>query len=665
MSEMKKDMDLQARIRELEADNARLKEQLAVQAERPFYFSPVPAIDGAPADVAPLIEKAMTAVVAYFRDFEFNPARAHIDLGGEPYVLMRGSALSYEFLDAIVNVYADRGQDEAISVGKDLLYDIGHVVGMKDARRFQQRMGITDSNVMIFAGPFYFAFSGWAFVDLPSSVMLPDSTSMATMFEHPFSIEAQSWIRAGKRAPKPICIISAGYSSGWCEASLDSPLTCVEISCRACGDDCCRFIMAPPDQIEHYLERYATQTPAEAPRRYDIPTFFDRKRIEEEMAAARRNAEESERLKSLFLATTSHEIRTPLSAIMGSVELLLSRPQEQEDREYLSAIRSSGNLLMSILNDVLDFSKIEAGQMTIEDTLCNLEDIFTTIGANAHSMAVQYQRTTLDLRARFSPDIAPFIVSDPVRIQQVINNLIGNAIKFTAEGYVEYGAYLQAEVLTLYVEDTGIGIPEDRQQAIFSSFEQGDTSITRRFGGTGLGLAISKRLAELMGGSLDVESTPGRGSRFSFTIPYRPAQPVQPATGDSLASLGGEGRLVLLVEDNELNHKITRALLEKSGYRVLSARDGQEAIDLVEQHQDIALILMDMQMPVLDGLSATKRIREREHGGARIPIIALTAHALADEIDRCIAAGCDDHITKPIDHAKLSRTMAAMLPWRS
>lgn len=420
------------------------------------------------------------------------------------------------------------------------------------------------------------------------------------------------------------------------------------------NDSLVKFLSHARNESEDLNEELATE-------------IEQRKRVEKELQKAKEIAETASKTKSDFLANMSHEIRTPMNGILGTLQLLQDSKLTESQLEYVSIAYNSGESLLALLNDILDFSKIEAGKMDLEFIPFSLAKLVKELTILLKSKA---EERGVSLISDISEDVSTVIKGDPVRIRQILTNLLTNAIKFTDNGEVKIKISVldkndMSVRLRIEVIDTGIGIPEEAQRKLFNSFTQADGSTTRKYGGTGLGLAIVRQLVTMMHGRLGVDSEVGKGSCFWVEIAFEILEGVElddKADTKIEAEKNITGK-VLLVEDNPVNQAVAKKMLEKIGVEYEIANNGQEAVERLDEEHDFNVVLMDCQMPVLDGYAATAEIRNRENQNnlKRMPVIAMTANAMEGDKEKCINAGMDDYVAKPVKMTELKEVLQRWL----
>ncbi|HEV2688410.1 MAG TPA: ATP-binding protein [Bryobacteraceae bacterium] len=423
------------------------------------------------------------------------------------------------------------------------------------------------------------------------------------------------------------------------------------------------------DEIEFLGESFNAMIEALAASREEIRQYQEllEQRIKErtgQLEQATRQAQAASQAKSDFLATVSHELRTPMSGIIGMLDIAMDNEMPPAQVEELQSAQSCAQSLMALLNEILDLSKIEARKMTLERVPF---DVRALVDGCVKSQQPRVARSGVALHSEISPDVPQQLVGDPLRIRQILSNLLSNAVKFTEQGSVSVriagDCSASGFLLRITVEDTGAGIPADKLNAIFEEFTQADGSVSRKYGGTGLGLTIARKLVEMHGGHIHVQSEVGRGTTFVVTLPCETDLEGLERTIETASETQGNapapGR-ILIVEDNQVNQKVVVSVLRKRGYSIELANDGQEALAKLESNDAYDLVLMDVQMPVLDGLETTRLIR-KDPRWRHLPVVAMTAHAMYGDKEKCLAAGMSGYISKPVHPAHLLHTVDEIL----
>lgn len=467
---------LKKEVARLKKENQKLKGRVSLGTDKPTVR--------VPSQIAPIFRKAQSTVGKYFRSLKFSPSHGSIEVNKERYVLVRASALSHEFLNTIKHLYKDRGEEEAFNIGKNILFDVAHVLGLEDARNFHKKMKLKDPISKLSAGPVHFAYTGWAFVDiLPESSPSPDE-KFYLKYNHPYSFEADSWVRAGKKSKTPVCIMNAGYSSGWCEASFGIPLTAVEISCRAKGDKHCTFIMAPPHMIDKYLEKGSTK---KTRSRIEIPSFLERKKIEEKLSAT-----VSE--KEFLVKEIHHRVKNNLQIISSLLNLQADNIKDINIKEkYTESIGRIKSI--AIIHELLYRSK-NLSQIKIREYL---EELVSYI-SDTYNLG---KRIKVNLRVYVREPIISLDKAIPCGI--IINELMSNSFKYAFEEkqqgviHVELNQKENGEY-TLCVSDNGKGLPD------------GLDVITTPT----LGLQLVNSLVGQLAGELEIDLTEGTSFIICF-----------------------------------------------------------------------------------------------------------------------------------------------------
>ncbi len=632
-----------------------------------------------PEPMVPLFRKAEEVVSRYFAQREDRPGMGSIEIFGQRYILVRAASLSVEFFTLAAEVYGPGREAEAEEFARNILFDLAHAIGKSDARNFHAKMGLEDPIARLSAGPIHFAHTGWAFVDIfPESNPVP-GPDFVLLYDHPYAFESDAWLQSGRPRHAPSCIMNAGYSSGWCEESFGLQLVSSEILCRAKGDACCRFIMAPPARIEARVREYMASEPALAKgmEAHSIPDFFSRKRLEEELresrgmlerrveqrtrelyeAGERLKAEMAERramedrlrqadkLEAIGRLTggIAHDFNNLLTVILGYTNLALDAlPVESEPRELIAEAVRASERAASLTQQLLAFSR----QQVLSPKVMDLNAVVE----NLAQMLRRIIGEPITLELALDPG-RPRVLADLGQMEQVVMNLAVNAVDaMPAGGTLLLETRLEGETASLLVRDTGEGMDEATQARIFEPF----FTTKARGKGTGLGLATVYGIVVQSRGEIGVRSAPGQGSTFEIRLPATTEPlPAEPATEP--ARPVATGRTILLVEDEPGVRALFADVLRRAGHTILAAEDPAAALRMAEEAGGLDLLLTDVVMPGMSGRQLAERLGSMRPGLRVVYMSGYTDHILESE------RGGWDFLQKPCSLEALQRKVREVL----
>lgn len=639
------------------------------------------SIVGAPEELKDTFAKAATYVADYFDARWEDPHSARIVVSGERYILIRAASMSIEFFELVRSLYRDRGESEAHSVARGFLFDVAHALGKADAAAFHERMGVVDPMEKLSAGPVHFAYTGWALVDIHKESAPSPDENYFLFYDHPNSFEAEAWLRSGNSAEFGVCVMNAGYSSGWCEQSYGVPLVATEITCRARGDEHCRFVMAPPARIQGHLDRMhaAGQVPAHTSEdRLEVPEFFKRKRLEDELRRAhddlelrvahrtteleQRNRElraandrlaELHRAREEFLAMISHELRTPLVTGLGYVELLLRgklgavTPKITAGMEV--ALRNLTRLA-GLVDEILRYHQLSYRDS--QSAMLATFDLTQLCRECVEDLKVRSARSKGSVRVTVADAIPPAL-ADADMIRQVLANLLNNADHHAGDDATISVRLLRAPGARARIEvaDDGAGMSPEMLRQATEPFVRS----SKREKGLGLGLAIARSLLAANDSELELQSQEGAGTTAAFTLPLlaaatdeheaAPGPRARRKARDATAS-ASYGSQVLVVEDDEDTRSFMELALAQNGYKVLAVGSAEDGLARLSGFK-ADLMLIDLGLPGMDGLELVRRVKALpEH--VDTPVFLFTARAENAIQREALAAGCRGTLVKPV-----------------
>ncbi|MEP6619369.1 MAG: ATP-binding protein [bacterium] len=669
---------------------------------------------GVPEPLTEIFLRAQHYVESYFSDQKSDPTHGSITIAGERYILVRAASMSVEFFELVASLYRDKGPDAARSVANNLLFDVAHAIGKADAQVFQARMGVTDPVERLSAGPVHFAYAGWANVLIHPESQPQPTEDFYLLYDHPYSFEADAWLKREANVEFPVCVMNSGYSSGWCEDSFGLPLVAAEVECRAMGDEHCRFVMAPPSRIEQHIKDYLTRANLEdrlarwrgEEKHVEVPEFFQRKRMEDalrashealeqrvaertreiarandelaaEMAERQRVAEESAHLERQLRETQkletlgvlaggiAHDFNNLLVGILGNAGLALEDlPPGSPVRECVSDIETAALRAADLVRQLLAYAG--KGRLASErvDLSVMVREMLQLLGSSIRKKA----------ELRFEPaDPGPIVEGDAAQLRQVAMNLITNASDAMAEqagvirvstGVEHYftddaGSYRggpldPGEYAYVSVTDTGTGMDAETRERMFEPF------FTTKFAGRGLGLAAVLGIVRSHGGALRVTSKIGSGTSIRVLLPLAATQGQgQDAEGDLPQGSESRRTTVLVADDEPTAREVAKRVLEGMGLSVILAVDGEEAVQLFERrHADIGLVMLDLTMPKMSGLEAIEAMRAIEPNVGALLMSGYTDEE-SDDVSRRF--GFSGFVRKPYRTSELAERVREAL----
>ncbi len=642
-----------------------------------------------PPELEDLFLRAEDSVSRIFRDRVVDPSRGRIEIAGEPYILVRAASLSVEFFALVEKLYEHGREGEARDFTRNILFDLAHAIGKSDAKNIHDKLALDDPMARLAAGPVHFSHSGWGFVDIDAASLPKPGPGFTLLYDHPHSFESDAWSRANKMVDFPVCIMSAGYASGWCEEAFGLPLVASEVLCRAKNDDCCRFIMAPPDEIEERVEAYIADKPALAARirGYQIPDFFSRKNMEEELRGARDELEQrvidrtldlrmanerlrremerreriqeqlqnTQRLESLgrLAGGIAHDFNNLLGVIIGYSSIMERRVSPTEPmHSMLTEITEAAQLAAQLTRQLLTFSRAQV----VSKRRVDLNEVVVKMT----NMLRGFLGDGVRLQHQLAPEPA-IIEADRSQIEQLLLNLTVNARDAMPDGgalkietrIVERDGH--PGTVDLLVSDTGTGMDAVTRARIFEPF-----FTTKRGGeGTGLGLSTVYGIVTQASGSVTVDSEPDLGTQFHIVLPRAEGDAEQSAMLNDVQSLTRSlGETVLLVEDRIGFRALMANLLGDSGYKVLVAHDTADALRIAEHHPSkIHVLVSDIEMPRMNGRDLAAHITKLRPD---IRVLLMSGHHETNTDDR-IDSQRPGIVHKPFTPIELDRELRLLL----